>query len=182
MYAFSCPFGTIFNHTILSVHLQPSSKWDGLATTYNGCNLAWKDCSTSQPVPRIGLYTASVVSLKDALTGWRACDCDAPIQLLRIQINTGNTVPSPTWHSSPTWRKQKAFPFTGAVALWVFCKKQWIPYRFQRPRTVLCPPTWDVKQSMKGQSLYWNGTLSYEMTFTLCAFKTHLPLVPHIGS
>ena len=26
---------------------------------------------------------ASVVSLKDALIGWRASDCDAPIQLLR---------------------------------------------------------------------------------------------------
>ena len=68
--------------------------------------------------PGISLYTAFVVSLKDALIGWRAPDCDAPIQLLRIQISTGNTVPS------PTWRKQKAFPFPGTVALWVFCKSR----------------------------------------------------------
>ena len=46
----------------------------------------------------MGRYTASVVSLKDALIGWRAFDCDTPIQLLRIQTNTGNTVLSPTWH------------------------------------------------------------------------------------
>ena len=81
-------------------------------------------CSTHLLTPRIGLYTASVVSLKDALIGWRASDCDTPIQLLRIQINTGNTVPSPTCRPSPTSRKQKAFPFPWTVALWVFCKSR----------------------------------------------------------
>ena len=43
-------------------------------------------CSTPLLTMRIGLYTASVVSLKDALICWRASDCDAPIQLLLIQI------------------------------------------------------------------------------------------------
>ena len=69
------------------------------------------------------LYTASLVSLKDALIGWSASDYDAPIQLWRIQINTGYTLPSPTWRASPTWRKQKAFPLPGTAALWVFKKK-----------------------------------------------------------
>ena len=82
-------------------------------------------CSTPQLTPRIGLYTASVVSLKDALIGCRASNCDAPIQLLPIKIYTGNTAPS------PTWRKQKAFPFPGAVALWVFCKSREFPAFFR---------------------------------------------------
>ena len=77
-------------------------------------------CSTPLLAPRIGLYTASVVSLKDALIGWSASDFDAPIQLWRVQINTGYTLPSPTWRASPTWRKQKAFPLPGTAALWVF--------------------------------------------------------------
>ena len=77
-------------------------------------------CSTPLLAPRIGLYTASLVSLKDALIGWSASDYDAPIQLWRIQINTGYTLPSPTWRTSPTWRKQKAFPLPGTAALWVF--------------------------------------------------------------
>ena len=77
-------------------------------------------CSTPLLALRIGLYTASLVSLKDALIGWSASDYDAPIQLWRIQINTGYTLPSPTWRASPTWRKQKAFPLPGTAALWVF--------------------------------------------------------------
>ena len=77
-------------------------------------------CSTPLLAPRIGLYTASLVSLKDALIGWSASDYDAPTQLWRIQINTGYTLSSPTWRASPTWRKQKAFPLPGSAALWVF--------------------------------------------------------------
>ena len=88
-------------------------------------------CSTPLLAPCIGLYTASVFSLKDALIGWCASDCDAPIQLLRIQINTGNTGPSPTWHPSPMWCKQKAFPFLGTVALWVFYKSREFPIFFR---------------------------------------------------
>ena len=49
-----------------------------------------------------GLF--GLVSLTDVLIGWRASDCDAPNQLLHIQINTGNPVLSPTWRASPTWR------------------------------------------------------------------------------
>ena len=79
-------------------------------------------CSTHLLALRIGLYTASLVSLTDVLIGWRVPDCDAPIRLLRIQINTGNIAPSPTWRVSPTWRKQKAFSLPGTVALWVFWK------------------------------------------------------------
>ena len=52
-------------------------------------------------------------------SGWRASDCDAPSQLLRIQISTGNTLLSSKWRVSPTWRKRKAFPFPGTVDLWV---------------------------------------------------------------
>ena len=84
-------------------------------------------CSTPLLAPRIGLYTASLVSLTDVLIDWRASDCDAPTQLLRIQINTGNTAPSPTWRTSPTWRKQKAFSLPGTVALWVFWKSREFP-------------------------------------------------------
>ena len=78
-------------------------------------------CISSTPplAPRIGLYTTSLVSLTDILIGWRASNCDTPTQLLRIQINTGNTAPSPTWRASPTWHKQKAFPLPETVALWV---------------------------------------------------------------
>ena len=104
-------------------------------------------CSTPLLAPRIGLYTTSLVSLTDVLIGWRASDCDAPTHLLRFQINMGNTAPSPTWRASPTWHKQKAFPLPGTVALWVFWKSGEFPCLFQRPRTVLCSPTWDVKQS-----------------------------------
>ena len=80
-----------------------------------------------QLAPCIGLYTASLVSLTDVLIGWRASDCDAPTQLLRIQINTGYTAPSPTWRASPTWRKQKVFPLPETVALFVLCKSRELP-------------------------------------------------------
>ena len=80
---------------------------------------------------RTCLYTTSLVSLTDVLIGWRASDCDAPTQLLRIQINTGNTAPSPTWWASPTWRKQKAFPLPDTVALWVFWKSREFPAFFR---------------------------------------------------
>ena len=79
----------------------------------------------------IGLYTASVVSLKEALIGWSASDYDASIQLWRIKINTGYTLPSPTWRASPTWRKQKAFPLPGTAALWVFWKSREFPAFFR---------------------------------------------------
>ena len=88
-------------------------------------------CSTPLLAPRIGLYTASLVSLEDALIGWSASDCDAPIQLWRIQINTEYTLPSPTWRASPTWRKQKAFPLPGTAALWVFWKSREFPAFFR---------------------------------------------------
>ena len=92
--------------------------------------------------PRIGLYTVSVVSLKDALIGWRASNCDTPIQLLRIQINTGNTVPSPMWCPSPTWRKQKAYYlFRGLLHCGYFAKAG-NSLAFQRARTVLCSLTY----------------------------------------
>ena len=45
------------------------------------------DCSTSQLALRICLYTTPVVPVTDVLIG--GSDCYAPIQLLRIQINTG---------------------------------------------------------------------------------------------
>ena len=79
----------------------------------------------------LGLYTASVVSLKDALIGWSASDYDASIQLWRIKINTGYTLPSPTWRASPTWRKQNAFPLPGTAALWVFWKSREFPAFFR---------------------------------------------------
>ena len=88
-------------------------------------------CSTPLLAPRKGLYTASLVSLKDAVIGWSASDYDAPIQLWRIQINTGYTLPSPTWRASPTWRKQKAFPLPGTAALWVFWKSREFPAFFR---------------------------------------------------
>ena len=72
-----------------------------------------------------------MVSLKDALIGWSASDYDASIQLWRIKINTGYTLPSPTWRASPTWRKQKAFPLPGTAALWVFWKSREFPAFFR---------------------------------------------------
>ena len=79
----------------------------------------------------------------DVLIGWRASDCDAPTQLLRIQINTGNTAPSPTWRASPTWRKQTAFPLPSTIALWVFWKTREFPAFFRG----------------RGQSYaHWHGT------------------------
>ena len=80
---------------------------------------------------RICLYMASLVSLTDVLIGWPASDYDAPIWLLHIQINTGNTMPSSTWRASPTWRKQKAFPLLGTVAMWVFWKSRELPAFFR---------------------------------------------------
>ena len=88
-------------------------------------------CSTPLLAPRIGLYTASLVSLTGVLIGWHASDCDAPPQLLRIQINMGNAAPSPTWRASTTWRKQKAFPLPGTIALWVLWKSREFPAFFR---------------------------------------------------
>ena len=119
-------------------------------------------CSTPLLAPRIGLYTASVVLLKDALIGWRASDYDAPIQLWRIQINTGYTLPSPTWSASPTWRK-KTVSSSGDCCTVGILKKQGIPWIFQRPRTVLCSPTWDVKQSRLGLFDGWQSIFKCEM-------------------
>ena len=93
-----------------------------------------------------------------------------------FKTNTGNTVPSPTWCPSPTWRKQKAFPFPGTVALWVFCKSREFPAFFQGPRTVLCSPTWDAKQSIStlqgwlqdpGNSIICVYFFSHHMAFFL---------------
>ena len=67
-------------------------------------------CSSSQLAPRIGLYTASLVSLTDVLIGWCASDCDAPTHIVTYPNKHGEYPPSPTWRASPTWRKQKAFP------------------------------------------------------------------------
>ena len=72
-------------------------------------------CSTPLLAPGIDLYMASLVSLTDILIGWCVSDCDAPTQLLRVQINMGNTAPSPMWRVSPTWRKQKAFTLRGLL-------------------------------------------------------------------
>ena len=91
----------------------------------------WLVCSTPLLTRRISLYTASVVSLKTALIGWRASDCDASIQLLHIQTNMRSTLLSSTWRPSPTWRKQKIFPFPGTVALWVFYKSREFPAFFR---------------------------------------------------
>ena len=107
--------------------LSYSSGW---STHYYNCHCLNQNivCSTPLLAPRIGLYTASLVSLKEALIGWSASDYDAPIQLWRIQINTGYTLPSPTWRASPTWRKHKTFPLPGTAAMWVFKKNQGIPW------------------------------------------------------
>ena len=70
--------------------------WGKLMAMYYYYGSAAIVSSTPLLAPRIGLYTASLVSLKDALIGWSASDYDAPIQLWRIQINTGYTLPSPT--------------------------------------------------------------------------------------
>ena len=67
-------------------------------------------CSSSQLAPRIGLYTASLVSLTDVLIGWCASDCDTPTHIVTYPNKHGGYPPSPTWRASPTWRKQKAFP------------------------------------------------------------------------
>ena len=67
-------------------------------------------CSSSQLAPRIGLYTASLVSLTDVLIGWCASDCDAPTHIVTYPNKHGEYPPSPAWRASPTWRKQKAFP------------------------------------------------------------------------
>ena len=105
----------------------------------------WLVCSTPLLTLCISLYTASVVSLKTALIGWRASDCDASIQLLHIQTNTRSTLLLSTWRPSPTWRKQKIFPFPGTVALWVFYKSREFPAFFRG-----C-----------GQSYaHWHGTLN----------------------
>ena len=64
-------------------------------------------CSTSQPAV------------------WHASECDTPTQMWRIQISTGNTLPL------PTWCKQKAFPFPGTGALWVFWKRREFPAFFR---------------------------------------------------
>ena len=67
-------------------------------------------CSSSLLAQRIGLYTASLVSLTDVLIGWRASDCDASTHIVTYPNKHGEYPPSPTWRASPTWRKQKAFP------------------------------------------------------------------------
>ena len=67
-------------------------------------------CSSSQLALRIGLYTASLVSLTDVLIGWRASDCDASTHIVTYPNKHREYPPSPTWRASPTWRKQKAFP------------------------------------------------------------------------
>ena len=67
-------------------------------------------CSSSQLAPRIGLYTASLVSLREFLIGWRASDCDAPTHIVTYPNKHEEYPPSPTWRASPTWRKQKEFP------------------------------------------------------------------------
>ena len=94
---------------------------------------------------------ASLVSLKDALIGWSASDYDAPIQLWRIQIYTGYTLPSPSWLASPTWCKQKAFPLPGTAALWVFWKSREFPAFFRGPWQSYARPhgTWNSLE------VYW---------------------------
>ena len=95
---------------------------------------AYLVCSTPLLALRIGLYTASLVSLTDVLIGWHTSDCDAPTQLLLIQINTENNAPSPTWRASLKWRKQKAFPLPETVALWVLWKSREFPAFFRGRR------------------------------------------------
>ena len=116
-------------NSLIRSYLQPctNSMWGDESEGVVPIIWLYLVCSTPLLAPRIGLYTASVVSLKDALIGWSASDYDAPIQLWRIQINTGYTLPSPTWRASPTWRKQKAFPLPGTAALWVFKKFREFP-------------------------------------------------------
>ena len=113
-------------------------------------------CSTPLLAPHIGLYTTSLVSLTDVLIGWRASDCDAPTQLLSIQINTGNTAPSPTWRASPTWRKQKAFPLPETVALWVLWKSREFPafFRGRGQSYTRRHGTWNSLVSLGHRELY----------------------------
>ena len=59
--------------------------------------------------------------------------------LLRIQLNTGNTRRRQRDERRQRDVNKRHFLFQ--------LKKQGIPCLFQRPRTVLCSPTWDVKQS-----------------------------------
>ena len=119
-----CHVTRIVTHT-----MDVNNRRGGSNYRYQACTFIV--CSTPLLAPRIGLYTASVVSLKDALIGWSASDYDASIQLWRIKINTGYTLPSPTWRASPTWRKQKAFPLPGTAALWVFWKSREFPAFFR---------------------------------------------------
>ena len=116
-------------------------------------------CCTPLLAPRIGLYTASLVSLTYVLISWRASDCDATNRLLRIQINTGNIEPSPTKRASPT-------------------KMQGIPCLFQKPRTVLCSPAWGVKQSYVKQNrqkiMYFSSCLSSIHSYKKNTFQSPL--------
>ena len=88
---------------------------------------AWLVCSTSLLAPRIGLYTAYVISLKDTLIGWSASDYDASIQLWHWVY----TLLWPMWRVSSTSRKQKAFPLPGTAALWLFWKSREFPAFFR---------------------------------------------------
>ena len=67
---------------------------------------------------------------------WRA---NPEPTLSRIQINTGNTRRRQRDERGQRDVNKRHFLFR--------LKKQGIPCLFQRPRTVLCSPTWDVKQS-----------------------------------
>ena len=96
-------------------------------------------CSSSQLAPRIGLYTASLVSLTDVLIGWCASDCDAPTHIVTYPNKHGEYPPSPTWRASPTWRKQKAFPLP--------VEKAGNSLLFSEAADSPMLATWDVKQS-----------------------------------
>ena len=63
---------------------EPAGVWNRLQGGRNRAPTTTKVaaglvCSTPLQAPRIGLYTGSLVSLKDALIGWSASDYDAPI-------------------------------------------------------------------------------------------------------
>ena len=94
---------------------------------------------SSQLAPRIGLYTASLVSLTDVLIGWCASDCDAPTHIVTYPNKHGEYPPSPTWRASPTWRKQKAFPLP--------VEKEGNSLLFSEAADSPMLATWDVKQS-----------------------------------
>ena len=130
-----CRLNSCSASELLGRYTQKCPWGDARLVAYRG----YLVCSSSQLAPRIGLYTASLVSLTDVLIGWCASDCDAPTHIVTYPNKHGEYPPSPTWRASPTWRKQKAFPLP--------VEKAGNSLLFSEAANSPMLATWDVKQS-----------------------------------